>query len=1061
MKPLKPLLMVVLAFFCVKAPADEVDATAAQAVAENFLQSSAARQFRSRGPVSLDLAHAEPSAVLDGAQDYYVFNTSDGSAFVIVAGDDRASDQVLAYGNGAMDFTALPCNVRWMLDQYKRQIEFLQSRPDGDGPKPLRAQSRTASAIEPLLTSMWNQTAPYYDQCPIYEGSRCVTGCVATALAQVMYYWKHPAVLPALSSFTTSTLQFVVPALPGTTLDWDNMLDKYKQPRPGAEVNFTPEQGAAVATLMRYCGQACYMDYTPDASGAAIDDQRAALLSFGYSEDAVEIFRDNYSDEEWNAMLLEDLGAGRPVLYTGSSRYSGHAFVLDGYADGKYHVNWGWGGTSDGYFTLDMLGSVEYGFNYYQEMVYNVYPREDGMAAVVCDFQEDGIYYKKCGAEVMVVNKDNLFNSYQGVVDIPSTVTHGGETYEVTAIGDNAFRNCHNLTNVVIAGTVKRIGFDAFRNCDSLVEITIGQAVDSIGYGAFRGCSALKKVEIEDMAAFARLNFDDVYSSPLSNDAEIYHQGEPVTELVIPGSAGRIGKYAFTFSSCITSVTIGEGVTSIGDYAFYECPALARVELPNSLESIGLCGFAFGENITDITIGEGLKTVVASAFYGCTSLKSLTLPSTLESIGYASFAYCSGIERVEFKGGDISLGDAVFYACTSMAELILSPEQTTLGDSSFGCCNSLQHVDMGQHLDSIAPYAFYSCTSLGSLTIPATVRVMDEGAFNGCTGLTQVAISDLDIWCAIEFKDETANPLYYAHTLLVGGEAVKDLELSSDIQTICGYAFVRCTSLESVSIPASLTSIGESAFMGCSGLMRVNVPDLETWCAIDFKDEAANPLNSGKHLFAGNEEVNHLVIPETVNAIARYAFSGYEGLTDVTTGNHVTAIGNRAFNGCKNLVSVTVGDGVTSIGERAFASCGSLKTVTLGRGIETIATKAFTQSMSIADITCKAPAPPALGAKDCFSLIVYKSATVRVPSASLEDYSGAAYWDQFKHLNGVNFDALKGDVNCDGEVNIADINAVIEHIVNGDEIAVADVNGDGEVNVADINAVIDVIINAK
>ena len=1061
MKHIKLLLMVMLVLFCAKAPAAPVDATAAQAVAEGFLKSSASGKLRGGVHSSLVLAHAEPASRA-GMTDYYVFNTSDAGAFVIVAGDSRAADQVLAYGDGALDVSSLPCNVQWLLNEYKRQMEFLRTLPDQKGPRvPRSVRASSAITIEPLLTSKWSQSEPYYDQCPTYQGDLCVTGCVATAMAQVMYYWKYPEELPALSSYTTTSLMFEVPALPGTHLDWDNMLDVYKRYRPDADDNYTPEQGAAVATLMRYCGQACYMDYTPSASGALVNNQCAALKSFGYSEEAREIERDNYSREEWDEMLLRDLSAGRPVLYSGSSWDSGHAFVLDGYSNGKYHVNWGWGGSSDGYFTLDMLGSGEYAFNYFQDMVHNVYPTGNGHATVVFDFEENGIYYKANGDEAAVVTRDYLYNSYEGVVTIPATVSHEGKTYPVTAIGSNAFRNCQGLTNVVIPSSVRTVGECAFWNCNSLKEIYIGKGVNAIGEMAFRDCMSLEKVEIEDMASYARINFESFDSSPFCYSCKMYYQGEEVTELNIPGIASRIGNYAFCACHDITSVTIGEGVTTLGDYAFFDCPALTRVTLPGTLEKIGVCSFAMNEAFTDVTFGDGLKSIDGSAFYGCTGLRSLSFPASLDSIHYAAFAFCESVEQLELTGGDVWFGEASFYGCTSMKNVKCSPTQTSVGNSAFAACTSLSNIDLGNSLKRIEEYAFYMCNSLEEINIPETLETIGSYAFSSCSRLSRVNISNLDAWCGINFADEGANPLYFAQTLVVDGESVKDLLLPEDIRVINKYTFVGCTSLESVTIPASVAVIDKSAFGYCSGLTHVNAPSLEHWFDIDFKDEFANPLCSGTHLFIGGEELTRLVVPETVTAIGDNAFTGCVGLTDVAIGDQVTAVGNRAFSCCGNLANVTMGDGVKSVGERAFAGCESLKTVAMGRGIESIATKAFTQSMSITDITCKAQTPPALGAKDCFPLIVYKSAAVNVPNASLEAYGAASFWNQFKHLNGVSFDHIVGDVNHDGEVNIADINAVIHIILSGGEVSVADVNGDGEANIADVNAVIDEIFKTK
>ena len=244
-------------------------------------------------------------------------------------------------------------------------------------------------------------------------------------------------------------------------------------------------------------------------------------------------------------------------------------------------------------------------------------------------------------------------------------------------------------------------------------------------------------------------------------------------------------------------------------------------------------------------------------------------------------------------------------------------------------------------------------------------------------------------------------------------------------------------------------------------MSRVNTPSLEDWCAIAFGNEAANPLCSGSHLFVADEEVTSLVIPKSVTAVRDFAFSGCEGLTDVTVGDQVTAIGDRAFYNCGQLARVSVGDGVKSIGKGAFSYCMSLTGVSLGSSIESIATKTFTQSMSIIDITSKAVTPPVLAAKDCFPLIVYKKAALTVPGASVEDYRNASFWSQFKNVAGAQTDHVTGDVNLDGEVTVADINATIQQCYATSPDMIADVNGDGEVNIADVNAVIHEILTAE
>ena len=367
----KSLMLMVMTMAVATMTAANVDATAAQARAVRFMNSQPGIRMLASN-ANLKLTHAEKSAVNAKANDYYVFNY-EGGGYVIVSGDDRA-EEILGYGSGQMDVNNLPSNVAWWLGQYKQQMEWLIANPKAQVETTSHFMSTmlTATTVPMLMSSRWDQEAPYYNQCPKYNGQYCMTGCVATAMAQVMYYWKYPAELPALEAYTTAeTPRFNVPALPGITLDWDNMLDDY------STTSYNTTQANAVAWLMRYCGQAVQMMYSPDGSGAYTEDECAAMIKFGYSSDATVKYRDDHNATNWNAMMQAELEAGRPILYGGND-YSagGHAFVVDGYnaSTSKYHVNFGWSGYDDNYYALDAFKGSGYTFNYYQDMIIGVYP---------------------------------------------------------------------------------------------------------------------------------------------------------------------------------------------------------------------------------------------------------------------------------------------------------------------------------------------------------------------------------------------------------------------------------------------------------------------------------------------------------------------------------------------------------------------------------------------------------------------------------------------------------------------------------------------------------------
>ena len=252
--------------------------------------------------------------------------------------------------------------------------------------------------------------------------------------------------------------------------------------------------------------------------------------------------------------------------------------------------------------------------------------------------------------------------------------------------------------------------------------------------------------------------------------------------------------------------------------------------------------------------------------------------------------------------------------------------------------------------------------SLTSVTIPNSVTSIGENAFQGCSGLTSVHISDIAAWCRISFGSGYANPLNCAHHLYLGDEEIKDLVIPNSVTCIERCAFWGCSGLTSVNIPSSVTSIGSSAFYGCSGLTAVHISDIGAWCKISFV-QSSNPLSLARHLFLNGEEVKDLEIPNSVTSIGSSAFYGCTGLTSVTIGNSVTSIGNGAFYNCSGLTSVNIGNGVTSIGSSAFSGCSGLTSLIFGSSLTSIGNNAFCECSgltsvifpnSVTDIGCEA-----------------------------------------------------------------------------------------------------------
>ena len=329
--------------------AEPIDQQTARQRAAAFLNSNTA-MHRKRAVKPATLAPVELRTSL------YAFNIGDREGFVVVSPDDQ-TESILAYSTtGQLDSETMPDNMRAWFQEYANQLDYIQAHPT-PARSPRRVGSGTATAfddvtitaknpIDPLLTTMWNQTNPYNLRCPIYfTDERCVTGCVATAMSQVMNYHQWPdstiAQIPAYDCQATFLGTLHIDSIPaGLHLDWENMTDIFQ----GDE---SEEHLTAISDLMFATGASVRMNYKDIAnggSGALLMDVPGALQAyFDYSPAMHYEVRGNYTIDVWEQLVYNELKAKRPVIYQGSSSGGGHAFVVDGYSEGFFHINWGWG----------------------------------------------------------------------------------------------------------------------------------------------------------------------------------------------------------------------------------------------------------------------------------------------------------------------------------------------------------------------------------------------------------------------------------------------------------------------------------------------------------------------------------------------------------------------------------------------------------------------------------------------------------------------------------------------------------------------------------------------
>lgn len=378
------------------ASAGPVDSQQALEIAKEFYLSKLNAGGKAKAPANIDFTIAFDSNDNLGSSNmlkanaasmfptYYVVSAGADNGFVVVSGDDE-TEQVLGYTlDGQIDTNNIPVNMQSWLDFYDSEIEYLrtQNRDLGMPIEPLTDPADNyTTVIYPLLKDIkWNQDAPYNNQCPRYNNRATYVGCVATAMGQILYYYRYPTQPEGTVNYITSTLGINVNVnFNNVTFDFDKMLPNYDV-TPG-----TAEQQAEVAKFLYHVGVAARMDYGIDASGANDYSLAKGLTeNLGFSNSLRIMNRANTSLADWHAAIQSELAKGKPVYHTGSGD-GGHAFVCDGYdGAGMYHFNWGWGGISDGYFRLTSLnpatqgiGGNTMGYDYMQSIFVNLEPKGD------------------------------------------------------------------------------------------------------------------------------------------------------------------------------------------------------------------------------------------------------------------------------------------------------------------------------------------------------------------------------------------------------------------------------------------------------------------------------------------------------------------------------------------------------------------------------------------------------------------------------------------------------------------------------------------------------------
>ena len=566
----RSLYIIIMLGICLGCLAGPIDTEKAVGKAVAFMQAHGLQ------PTVNTVKAIKPS---DGsAPIYYIVNTSKG--FLIVSGEE-GTEEILGYSDhGIYDPNNVPPVMQSWLDGYARQIGDMRTKRTNVHPRHLTQRQ----AISPILSSQWDQGVPtptgdvYNMLCPFIDGKRSLGGCVAVAMAQVMRHHHWPeTTCKGIAAYNAGNNVGRLDSLPSVQFDWDKMKDSYI----GEE---SEEEKMAVATLIRYCGQASLTQYSLTSSDAYGNDAAKALKNnFGYANTARYIKRNDYNSEKWDDLLLDELMAGRPVIYFGANADHGHCFICDGY-DGEdfYHINWGWGGRYDGYFKLSALQpeNAESGYALNQHAIIGIMPTHQAPQAI--SFTDTNV------KNICVANWDTNFDGELSYVEASkvtslNSVFKGNKYIEdfnelkyfvgLQVIDNEAFAGCSALKTVELPENIITIGDHAFTGCSSLSDITIPDKVSEIGIGAFAACNNMSKMRVS--------SYNTTYDSRGGCNAII----KTANNTLVAGCGGSI---------------IPSTIRAIEDEAFKQCLSLKTITLPQNISTIGAYAFAGCTNLTSI-----------------------------------------------------------------------------------------------------------------------------------------------------------------------------------------------------------------------------------------------------------------------------------------------------------------------------------------------------------------------------------------------------------------------------------------------------------------------------
>ena len=1018
---------------------------------------------------------------------YYIFNTA--TTFVIVSGDDRA-EEILAYGDKPLNLNrSIPKNVQVWLDNYKEQLDWLLTHPEVKVEKPttFKSPKLRATTIGPLMTALWDQEAPYNNLCKFtYSGTTytCLTGCPATSASMVLYYWKYPTEtvgpLPAYSStldigggYWGNQVSFTYPALAATTFDWDNMIDDYTS---SAASGYNTTQGNAVATLMRYVGQAEHMMYGVDGSGIYTTEAQVVadmFIGFGYDEVTTRlVHKSEYTETTWAQLLQEEMAESRPVVFMAVDSYAGgHAFNVDGYnsSTNKYHINFGWSGDANNWCSMNAFSGGGYTFNSDQQMVIGIQPPMGVIKTNPSEVNFNG-FAGETYTQIVKVQARNIENnvnialtgdnvySVSHTTITPAEAANGVDvtvTYAPTQAGNTsatmtltcADEDVETVTVPITGAALPRVptllvepeslSFAATLSMPMNKTITLTGAFlthdvtvtlsDNNGVFTVSPTTISMNSTNVDTPVPVTVTFNSPFEGNFNGTITFTSEGAETKTVTLDGKARDGGTASDPFLDLSQYETITEagaavtGMSAIYKYTEYEDQECAWLTMSNYgaykadtqqkwLETSSLSQYNNSWDATDIFLGD-------AAYFGSNQAYSIY------GSGNQAFFVTNCIQaKALVKGGSYSTSNAslAIYECTLNA------------DGSVTASNNAIDIQQGSNgvitSTTLDASKIYKVQLNGGGSYPDLLEIGFKTELNGVE--VPVATAATEVKADGFTANWTLCPSATSYTLRVMPKPAATLLMTE--------TFAKCTSAGAQDVSSTLD----------------NYLDNPGWSGSKLYTAVGGiRLGTGSSTGALTSPVLNLSADNKVSV--RLKANAYNNDTDCNlkiscgSASETITLPNNSVEEYTVVLDCTAADQKVTIETTAKSKRVVITEIELYSGDITKPVKGFGESIftGITDIN-------------------YVVTGLLPGTTYLYDVKAVAGGKEGRWSNKievVTLNGVTGDVNGDGEITSADITALFNFILLGDDsdIVNGDVNGDGEITSADITAIYDIILTSK